>query len=295
MALEEDADIYHFHDPELIPVGLALKARGKRVVYDVHESVSKQIRTKGWIPSPLRGTISNLYRGLERASSFCLDAIVAATPSIANEFPSHKTAVVQNFVRADEFASIDNSDYFERARRVTYVGGLTEQRGVIQMIDAMDRTRQDTRLLLGGTFFSKKTENRVRARPGFERVDYLGWMDRQQVRDAYAMSRVGLLFMQPVPNYLDAYPVKIFEYMCAGLPVVVSNFPFFEQFIKDNGAGLMVDPQNPVEIASTIDWLLDHPEEARAMGAKGRKAALARYSWENEAETLLNLYRMIKP
>jgi glycosyltransferase involved in cell wall biosynthesis len=294
MALEEDGDIYHFHDPELIPVGVVLKLRRKRVIYDVHESVSKQIRSKFWIPARLRGSVADIYRLLERGAAGVFDGIVAATPGIAEYFSAAKTVVVQNFALVEEFASIDTNDYASRDPLGLYIGGITRARGIQEMADAMHLTTGNARLLLGGSFAPAVLESEMQIRPGYDRIDYLGWLDREGVKDALAQARVGLLTLHPEPNYLDSYPVKLYEYMAAGLPVVASNFPFWEQFVKDTGAGLMVDPGSPQEIADAISWVFQNPDEAYAMGQRGRAAVLGRYSWELESQKFLKFYRSLE-
>src|SRR5699024_3143820 len=137
MALEENADLYHFHDPELIPVGIALKIRGKRVVYDVHETVSKQIRSKSWIPHPVRVPASRAYRVLEQTTARVFDGVVVATPGIAEHFPTGKATIVQNYPLAEKFSSIDTSDYHSRESVLAYVGGITHARGIEEMVEAL--------------------------------------------------------------------------------------------------------------------------------------------------------------
>lgn len=295
MALEENADVYHFHDPELIPAGLFLKLKGKRVIYDVHENMAKQLLTKHWVPKLIRPTASWAVRCVERVSSLALDGIVAATPGIAEVFPTHKTTVVQNFALVEELVGISIDDYKQRGPLIAYVGGLTDNRGLIQMVRSMARVGReaDGRLLLAGSFVPKDLEQRIRNEIGYGHVDFLGWLDRAEVRSLLAKSRVGMLVLHPAPNYVDSYPVKLFEYMAAGLPVIASDFPFWHQFISDNQAGLMVDPYNEEEIAEAILWLLNNPVKAQAMGERGRHAVLDRYTWEQEFGKLLDLYRQV--
>lgn len=293
MAFAEHGDAYHFHDPELIPVGLLLKLCGKRVIYDVHENVAKQMQSKFWIPSRLRTPIARTVRMLEKAAAGRFDGIVVATPGIAEVFPGSKTVVVQNYALLEEFITIDSHDYVDRNRIAAYVGGLTRARGIVEMVDAMRFAGANASLFVGGVFAPPELKTELETRPGYKHVSYLGWLSREEIRNVLSKSRLGLLVLHPEPNYLDAYPVKLFEYMAAGLPVIASNFPFWEQFVKDQGAGLMVDPLDPDAIANAIVWLLDHPEEADAMGQRGRQAVLAEYNWDQEAQKLLDMYSNI--
>ena len=98
LALKEKADVYHFHDPELIPVGLVLRLFSKKVIYDVHEDVPQQILTKDWIRSYIvRKITSFIFKGFENLSCIFFNGIVAATPDIAKKFPSQKTITLRNF------------------------------------------------------------------------------------------------------------------------------------------------------------------------------------------------------
>jgi glycosyltransferase involved in cell wall biosynthesis len=97
--------------------------------------------------------------------------------------------------------------------------------------------------------------------------------------------------LHPVINYLDALPVKMFEYMAAGIPVIASDFPLWREIVLGNQCGLCVDPMDPASIAKAIDYLMLHFDEARQMGENGRRAVLARYNWSVEEAKLLSYYK----
>jgi glycosyltransferase involved in cell wall biosynthesis len=105
--------------------------------------------------------------------------------------------------------------------------------------------------------------------------------------------RAGLVTLHPTPAYLEAYPVKMFEYMAAGLPVIASDFPLWRSIITKEQCGLLVDPLDPKALAKAMRWVLENPVEAEAMGRRGREAVLTTYNWDAEAAKLKVLYRKI--
>jgi glycosyltransferase involved in cell wall biosynthesis len=108
-----------------------------------------------------------------------------------------------------------------------------------------------------------------------------------------AQSVAGLVTLHPNGNYLNAQPVKLFEYMAAGIPVIASDFPLWRRIVEDAECGLLVDPLDPRAIAAAVDWLVDNPEAAQRMGESGRKAILKRYSWDVEKRRLFQFYDAI--
>ncbi|RJS60671.1 glycosyltransferase family 4 protein [Bacillus sp. PK3_68] len=291
---EIDADVYHFHDPELIPAGLKLKKAGKKVIYDVHEDVPRQILSKKWLPSYLRKGISAAFEQFENRAARKFDAILAATPHIRDRFLTLgcQARDVNNYPILEEL-KIDNVSWAEKENAACYVGGITAIRGIREMVEALQFT-ESVSLLLGGKFVTASERDMVAALPGWAKVDELGYVNREGVKEIYRKSKAGLVVLHPTINYIDALPVKMFEYMAAGLPVIASNFPLWEGIIVEKGkCGLCVDPLNPRQIASAIQWLVDHPEEAERMGENGRKAVETEYNWERENEKLLAVYESL--
>ncbi|MBF7081406.1 glycosyltransferase family 4 protein [Desulfallas sp. Bu1-1] len=291
-AAAENADIYHFHDPELVPAGLMLKLRGKRVVYDVHEHVPRQILNKDWIPKWFRGMAAGAARVMEASAARLLDGIVAATPTIAEQFPVSKTVLVQNFPSPGELAAPRRVEYSERPPLIAYVGVIGVIRAIREMVEAVALLPEtiNARLVLAGNFNPPGLENELRDVPGWEKVEFWGWQSRAQVAEILGRVRVGLVMGYPTPNNLNGYPNKLFEYMSAGLPVIASDFPLWRSIIEDAGCGVVVDPLDPRSIARAMQWLLENPGEAEAMGKRGQEAVSAKYNWDAEARKLLQFY-----
>jgi glycosyltransferase involved in cell wall biosynthesis len=292
-AISQDADIYHFHDPELIPAGLLLRARGKQVIYDVHEDLPRDIESKVYLPVCLRRPIAWVTEYIEDAAARCFTALVAATPTIGGRLSrqNSNTIVVNNFPDLEEFTS-DLWNWDERELSIAYIGGITEQRGIRELISAMELVNPNipAKLVLAGHFSPDGLIRDLSLLPGWKNIEWLGFFGRKQVANLLARVRAGLVVLHPEPNFVSSQPTKLYEYMAAGIPVVASDFPLWREIVKVAGCGLLVDPCDPTAIAEAITYLLTHPEESQEMGRRGRAAVEKRYSWKNEQANLIRLY-----
>lgn len=289
-----DADIYHIHDPELLPAGVKLRSMGKCVIFDAHEDVPKQILGKPYLNRFTKTVLSFLLKVYEGWACSKMSAIIAATPYIRDKFSKINSRVIDinNFPMVDELA-VGEIDWSQKEDQVCYVGGIAEIRGISEIVQAMEYVEGDTRLLLGGKFTSEDFQRKVSGYSGWKRTAPLGFLSREQVKDALYRSRAGLVTLHPAINYLDALPVKMFEYMAAGIPVIASNFPLWEQIVRDADCGICVDPLRPEEIASAISRLVNDSDRAAQMGMNGRKAVFDKYNWSVEEQKLLNFYSLL--
>jgi glycosyltransferase involved in cell wall biosynthesis len=290
------ADVYHFHDPELIPVGLALKALGKRVIYDVHEDVPKSILGKTYLPSAALRPLAATSRVVEQAASRAFDLIVLARDDIEESFRGHpRTLLIRNYPSRTTFPEATPGDRGDGDFLVAYSGGLTAGRGAAQMLHALARVpeRCRARLVIFGKFGPPSLETEMRAHPAFARVDYRGWVPYETLPAQLVRADAGIVCFQPEPNNVNAGPTKLFEYMACGLPVVASNFPLWREVIEGHACGICVDPTDPEAIAAALTRLADDPAARRTMGENGRRAVLQEYNWEAEAERLLAAYERL--
>ncbi|WP_313705738.1 glycosyltransferase [Massilia sp.] len=289
-ALALDADIYHFHDPELIPAGLKLKRRGKTVIFDSHEDVSRQLQGKPYLGPVARRVLPALFSAYERFACSRFDGIVTATPFIRDAFLKINpvTVDINNFPIIDEFAGAES--WSMKRNEVCYVGAISGIRGIRQLVEAGTLLRSGARLNLAGRFFDPAAEAEVRAHPGWQHVSDLGFLDRAGIRDVMSRSVAGMVTLLPLPNHIDSLPTKMFEYMSSGIPVIASDFPLWRDIIEGNRCGICVDPLDPHAIAAAIDHLVTHPHIARSMGERGRQAVLEKYNWGIEAARLTDFY-----
>lgn len=292
-ALALDAHVYQLHDPELIPAGLRLKRHGRQVVFDSHEDVPAQLLAKPYLGGFSRRALSTAFAAYERHACRRFDGLIAATPFIRERLSTinPNTIAVNNYPVLQEFDTAPDWDH--KAMEVCYVGSISAIRGIRELVRACEQLRSPARLSLVGKFSEPALAREVAGYPGWERVDAQGHLDRAGVRRAMERAMAGLVTLHPVTNYLDALPVKMFEYMAAGLPVIASRFPLWQEIVEGNGCGICVDPMDPGAIAAAIDHFCRHPQEARRMGENGRRAVHARYNWRGEADKLLAFHDRI--
>jgi glycosyltransferase involved in cell wall biosynthesis len=293
-ALRLDADAYHLHDPELIPAGLHLRRRGRRVVFDAHEDVPAQLLAKPYLDGVSRRLLARAFDAYQRRACRRFDGLVAATPFIGTRLARFhpNVAEVLNYPLPQEFAPDAHAaaDWDAKAYEVCYVGSISAIRGIRELVRACALLETPARLVLAGTFSEPALAREVMRHPGWQRVQALGHVDRAGVRAVMRRALAGLVTLHPVVNYLDALPVKLFEYMAAGLPVIASRFPLWQEIVEGNDCGVCVDPGNPAAIAAAIDHFCRHPHAARRMGQNGRRAVLERYHWQAEADKLATFY-----
>lgn len=284
------ADLFHFHDPELIPLALRMKALGYKVVFDFHEDVAMQILSKPYMGRGIKRQVSKAYSILEKYALPKFDLIITATPHIKEKLSkiNANTIDINNYPLLGELDSCAGEE--KKAPIVAYVGNITEIRGIRQMVEALDYCRNDVVLYLGGKFKPGSLRNEIQLLPGWRRVKELGFINRGEVQALLSKARVGLVLFLPEPNHIHSQPNKMFEYLSAGLPIVASNFTTWKKIIEGKNCGLCVDPLNPKEIAGAIDWLLDNPEIASDMGNRGRLAVMDEFNWSAESKKLIMAY-----
>ena len=284
-----EGDIYHFHDPEGLPQALKWRKKlGRPFIYDIHEPYPDDIMSKEWLPLALRWPVARAFAAYENYAAFRLDGLAATTDHIAAPFTRHpRCVVIRNYPLKDEFQRPDTPARPEPGCFV-YVGGLTRLRGVEKMIRAVELAKAPARLVLAGRCESQNLEAFIADSP---RVAWPGHLGRDDLGQLLARACAGLLLLQPNKAYLKVEATKLFEYMAAGLPVVIaSDFPTGRDIVTETGCGLLADPRNPRAVAEAMDYIMAHPDEAAAMGRRGRAAVEERYNWEAEFPKLIRLY-----
>lgn len=302
IALQERADIYHFHDPDLLlPAVLIKKLTRRPIVYDVHENYPEDVLTKEWIPGPLRRFVSSMVRIFENLAVRMMDGVVVVNRHLEERF-ADKTRVVKvaNYARLEAFLNNEDRTEHKESRALpyfVYAGRVSDDRGIHQCLRALESLGEDTADLLCAGRIGHVAEEGFRelleSRRSDRRFKYLGLLPYEAIPPLLRDALAGLLCFQPTPNNVLGTPNKLFEYMSACIPVIASDFSFIREVVAESDCGLLVHPDDVDQIASAMAQLLQYPEEAARMGANGLRAARERYNWQVEEKKLLSFYEAL--
>lgn len=289
-AIHIKSDIYHFHDPELITMGLMLKLFRKKVIYDVHEDVSSQMLHKQWLPKIIRSPLSSIFDRFEKFSSVFFDGIVTATPYILARFfkisPKTKKICINNYpiVRKLE------KPYKEK-NHILYIGGITKERAALEMVQSIDA--EVMQLILIGPAYPESLLKVLEKEKNWKNVEYLPSLYNDKKYAYFHKSSLGLCLFHDLPNHTRALPNKILEYWERGLPVLASDFSYWKEFYGPYGGIEFVDPTSSKEVNKKLKEMLSDPKKLSEMGMKGRHAVEKELNWNNELKKLLDLYDSI--
>lgn len=294
-ALEVDACIYHFHDPELLPIGLKLKKAGKKVIFDSHEFYGEQIAGKKYIPKLLRLLLIKAYKKYEKYVCKRLDAVIQVCTLDGKDYfenRAKRTEFIANYPVYQSNVKIKKEE-FESRDSVVHVGTLSYNRGIYHLVYAAKAA--NTKLILAGNFISPKYQSELSATDQFSNVDYKGFINKDEMEDIFNQSFAGISTLLNVNQYhkIDTLPTKVYDYMAAGLPVVISKTKHSVEMVEKYRFGITVNPKEVNEIKDAILFLRENKAVAREMGENGRKAFKRFFNWQIEERKLINLYNSL--
>ncbi|MCF6365107.1 MAG: glycosyltransferase [Bacteroidales bacterium] len=288
-AKELDCDLYHFHDFELIKTGVKLKKKGKKVIYDAHEDLPRQIYGKPYLKEFLKPVISKIIEWQENKASKKFSYICTATPYIRNRFLNinKNTIDINNYPIIGEL--LKNTG--KKSNNFCYTGGITSVRGIINIVKAMKDI--ESLLILAGPSGKSSYMSEMKNLDEWKKVNYLGLVDRTELGEIMSSSLAGIVTFLPFPNHVNAQPNKIFEYMSAGIPIIASNFQLWKDIIEKNNCGICVNPENSKEISKAMQYMKDNLEKVKQMGKNGQKMIKEKYNWNIEEKKLFNVYKKV--
>ena len=291
--------LIHFHDPELIPLGLFFGFLGKIVVFDIHENIKKQLQNKTYNNNAFYKKSFYIFNYLAEKYLF----LVFAEAHQA-ELYSHKKepfAVTLNYPELHfykPYLNLNRSLETNEAINLFYIGGISIHRCLDTMVQAVAILRAEyPNILLHLVGENTETQHTTQAISGYEEAkNNIIFYGKKSPKFGFELSKIcvaGLSIIKPVGDYKDSYPTKTFEYMCVGLPVITSDLPHFLPIVAQNNAGFCVSPYDAQAVAQAIKLLIKDRTLAKKMGENGVKAAQERYNWQPEAEKLVAFYKKI--
>jgi glycosyltransferase involved in cell wall biosynthesis len=297
-AKELDADIYHFHDPELIFVGLKLKKLGKKVIFDIHDNIALQIKDKPYIPLLLRTPTSKLDRIFERLTVNKFNALILAEDSYQEYYKDlNKNCIT--VLNMPEILKLADSFVSNRSEipvnEIFYLGSITKERGFDITLDTMEilkKNNHEVKINMVGRY-SEAQKQQIKDRRLEDVVSLHGYMNLIEGYKLSRESKVGISVLEPIDNHIQSYSTKIFEYMAIGLPVITSNFKLYRNVIEKYECGICVDPCNPQEIADAIIDIIKNHDKSEQMARNGLAATKDYFNWGKQKEKLLKLYESI--
>lgn len=301
-AVNLGADVYHFHDPELLPVGVALSARtDAAVIYDIHEDYADAIRVREWIPDQFKPLLARGFPAIQSVFATQFDAIVTADESTWEKMRNRGHDPVVALRNVPRIGDIDlGRGDIERGHDLVlaYVGGLDRERGLMRMLKLTARLRQegvDAGLWLIGPFQDEEIEREARAymqhQSITEHVTLFGYVDYDDIFGYLQHADIGLLLVDR-ERFKRNVPTKLFEYMYAGLPVVATRAKSLHSYL-DSSYARIVPENDTAEQATIVMEAFTDPDVCRTMGTTAHDIVSSKYSWEREQKKLLDLYNKI--
>ena len=287
-----DADVYHFHDPELIKLALVMKKRGKKVIYDSHEDNVNRIANRTWIPGFLKPLIRKYYDKLESAVVSKIDAVITVTDHIYDRLVKYN----KNTVIITNYPIIDNKQIsdLKNIRTLCFAGGVDRQYMHHNILRAIKNL--DVKYKVAGPI-SSGYKDELKKIDEDKKMDLLGVLAKDKINELYLNSGIGMVLIDYIPNINYKYGsmgiTKIFEYMSYGLPIIATDLDVWLKFV-DKKCGICVNPNNVMQIHHAIEYLINNPEVAKKMGEKGRKLVEQKYNWNKQEAILFKVYEELK-
>lgn len=301
-------DILYMRDYLFCMLGLGPKMLfSKKMVWEVNGIASDERAQK---PHPSNVFLLPIIRILESLAIAGADRIVAVSEGVMDALlergcPRSKIVLIENGVNASMFSNnIEPSD-IERVKKrlgvfhvtapvLCYVGAIRPWQGLDILIDAAPLISEEVGkikvLIVGGGEWLSDLKDTVEKRGLGAVFSFPGAVPHSRIPLMLAVSGV---CVAPFVRGRAASPIKIYEYMASGKPVVASRIPGLE-FIEEKRLGILVTPEDPAELAKAVIHLLKAPEEAKGMALRGQAYVRQNCSWHSVAQRVMNLCEQVR-
>ena len=299
-SLKIEADVFHFHDPDLLPWMLLLSFKGKKVIYDIHENYTERLLGLKF-PNLLKLLLFKLWLKFER---YCVDefaGIITTTFSMQDLFSDINTPkiVVSNTPYLSSLG-ISNMNTDKMPFTIYTSGSHSDKRHCMQTIEALPlilKKIPEARLIFAGTYFPDNYAIKLKSKAkelGVEiRVKTDGMLPYKENLTRTAQMEVGCVFYEDNVNNRVTVPNRLFEYMYAGVAVIGESFNEVKMVIEESNCGCVVNSSDPESIAEGIIRLFSDIPGLRKMQSNARNRIVSTYSYEYELEKMINFYNTL--
>lgn len=299
LAKQTNADLYHFHDPELLPVGVLLRLfTRKPVIFDVHEHYPNAIMSKKYLKKWLKNPVRIAYEIVEKISIPMLSGVIYTTEEVGERYKNYISCKIENYPLPEMFPTTGRAN--KKDEYLLYLGGITAIRGIEELIDGFAhaaKLKPEAKLLFVGSFesnsFKEKIYEKIKMLGLKDKIEFKGKVPYQEIEKYLSEATIGIIPYLPVPNHLVCLPNKLFEYMAAGVAVIASDFPHYRKVVESSNSGLLINPERPQSISKAMLLLLDNSSLVKEMGENGKNAFLDTYNWKSEEEKLFSFYQKL--
>jgi len=302
LALKQDADIYHFHDAELILFGIILRILGKKVVYDIHENTYEDIMNKPWVPQKTKFILGKSYRFLEWMSSLFMPFIlVIARNEFSKRFVTNKYTVIQNFADVNELKKFRIDDRSKLENNLFYIGTVFDYYYDFgKLIEALYILKQQHKVVhlhcVGyiGHLVERGLEKDENYKKIKDQITFYSHIVHPGGFEISKSCKVGICLKNQPENILVSHERKFFEYMAIGMPMITCDSHIYKEVIDTYKTGKYVNLKNSTALAKTIDDMISNESELVQMSENCIQASEQHFYWESQEKILFELYERIQ-
>ena len=281
--------VVNVHALGLLPVGVLYKwFYGVKLIYDAHEYETER--------QGLNGIRKKLAKVLEKLFIAHCDRVIVVNESIANEYKKlypylDKPYIVLN---TPHFISIKKKDIFRKTFNISkeqniflYQGGLSKGRGIEILLDTFKQINDDKSVIVFMGYGSLEELVQTTAKE-YDNIYFHKAVNPDILLDYTSSADFGISTIEDTClSYHYCLPNKIFEYIMAEIPVIVSNLPEMKKMIKDNNIGIIVKDNTPKELKKAIQKIILLDQEEMYQNIQKVKEI---YNWRKQEKVLLKVY-----
>ncbi|MEI6594936.1 MAG: glycosyltransferase [Bacteroidota bacterium] len=299
LALKEDADIYHFHDAEMIVFGILLRILGKKVIYDIHENTYEDIMNKPWVPQRTKFFLGKSYRLMEWfASLFMPFILVIGRVEFAKRFMTKNYTIIQNFADTNELKKFRIADRSKLANNLFYIGTVYDYYyNFSKLIEAIYLLKQQNKIVqlhcVGylGTLVERGLQNDENYKAVKDQITFYSHIVHPGGFEISKICKIGICLKNQPEEILVSHERKFFEYMAIGMPMITCDSHIYKDIIDQYQVGKYVDLEDANALSKTIDNLFTNDAELLQMSKNCITASEQKYDWESQEKLLLELYQ----